>query len=552
MMAHLLDRREVLRLAGGLLLAGGLGDGSRLAAAGGGRPAAAGTGCVAGPPEAARVGGEVLAGGGNAVDAAVAAALTACVVSVQQCGIGGYGGHLVIAPAGGKRVVAIDFNSAAPQAARADLFPVDTEGRVKGQANRFGWRAAGVPGTLAGLQLALDRHGTRPLAQLVRPALAYARDGFPVSPGLARALRAAQAQLRQDPASARLFLHKGEPLPAGSTLRNPDLADLLQALAEAKTVEPFYRGEVARRIAAAFRKHGGLVTADDLAAYRAHAVEPLRLAWREATVYTAPLTAGGLTALQALATLKALRWETWPAREPRALRAPLEALRLAWGDRLRLLGDPERAKVPSERLLSEAYARQAAARVAAALKEGRPVPGAADGRPAGGTVHLSAADARGNLVALTLTHGEHFGARVTVPGLGLLLGHGMSRFDPRPGRPNSVGPGKRPLHNMCPTVVARGGQPVLALGGTGGRRIPNAVAGVLAQFVGRAASAEEAVAAPRFHTEGGLAVVLEARAGEAARDHLLKAGYTVTTGASASIHAVARDPRSGACRSASR
>jgi gamma-glutamyltranspeptidase/glutathione hydrolase len=550
-MAHLHDRREMLRRAGGLLLAGCTGDLGGLTAAGGGRPAP-GKGCVAGPPEAARVGAEVLAAGGNAVDAVVAAALTACVVSVQQCGVGGYGGHLVIAPAGGKRVVAIDFNSAAPQAARVDLFPVDAKGRVKGQANRFGWLASGVPGTLAGLQLALDRHGTRPLAQLLRPAIAYARDGFPVSLGLARALRSAQAQLRQDPASARLFLRKGQPLPAGSTFRNPDLADLLQALAEAKTVDPFYRGEAARRIAAAFRKHGGLVTAADLAAYRAHAVEPLRLAWREATVHTAPLTAGGLTALQALATLKALRWETWPAREPRALRAQLEALRLAWADRLRLLGDPERAKVPVAQLLSEAYARQAAARVAAALKEGRPVPGAADGRPAGGTVHLSAADAAGNLVALTLTHGEHFGARVTVPGLGLLLGHGMSRFDPRPGRPNSVGPGKRPLHNMCPTVVARGGQPVLALGGTGGRRIPNAVAGVLAQFVGRAASPEEAVAAPRFHTEGGLAVVLEARAGEAARDHLREAGYMVTTGASASIHAVARDPRSGTCRSASR
>jgi gamma-glutamyltranspeptidase/glutathione hydrolase len=236
----------------------------------------------------------------------------------------------------------------------------------------------------------------------------------------------------------------------------------------------------------------------------------------------------------------------------RTFRARLEALRLAWGDRLRLLGDPERVKVPTELLLSEAHARAAAARVTAALKDGRPVPVDTDGRPASGTVHLSAADAQGNLVAVTLTHGESFGARVAVPGLGLLLGHGMSRFDPRPGRHNSVGPGKRPLHNMCPTVVARGGQPVLALGGAGGRRIPNAVFEVLAQFVGRGASPEDAVAAPRCHTEGGLAVVLEARAAEAERDQLRKAGYTVTTGASALIHAVARDPRSRACRIASR
>src|SRR5262249_11948180 len=152
-------------------------------------------------------------------------------------------------------------------------------------------------------------------------------------------------------------------------------------------------------------------------------------------------------------------------------------------------------------LLSEAYARQSAARVEAALRDSKPVAAESDGRAADGTVHLSAADTQGNLVALTLTHGGHFGARVTVDGLGLTLGHGMSRFDPRPGRPNSPGPGKRPLHNMCPTVVLRAGKPILALGGAGGRKIPNAVFEVLLQYVGRDASLEDAIAAPRLHTE---------------------------------------------------
>lgn len=542
-MTHLHDRREMLRLAGGMLLAG------VPALAGEGRSPAVGKGAVAGPPVAARVGAAVLAEGGNAIDAAVATALTACVVHVQQCGIGGYGGHMVIAPAGGKPVVAIDFNSAAPKAARDNLFPADDKGRVKDRVNSVGWLAAGVPGTLAGLQLALDRYGTRSFARVVRPAITYARDGFPVSTKLAAAIRSAQAQLCKDPASVRLFLPQGKPLAAGSIFRNPELADLLQGLAEAKSVDSFYRGEIARRIAAAFHKNKGLVTAADLAAYRARMVEPLRLTWREATIYTAPLTAGGLTPLQALATLKALRWDTWPGKGTRLLRARLEALRLAWTDRLKLLGDPEQVKVPVARLLSEAYARRSAERVEAALKAGQPVTAGTDGRSMSGTVHLSAADTQGNLVALTLTHGEYFGARVTVPGLGLILGHGMSRFEPQPGRANSVGPGKRPLHNMCPTVVVRGGRPVLALGGAGGRRIPNAVFEVLAQYVGRGTTPEEAVAAPRVHTEGGLAVTLEAKVPEADREHLRKVGYTVKTGASALISLVARDPRSGSCRS---
>src|SRR5439155_11577341 len=138
-----------------------------------------------------------------------------------------------------------------------------------------------------------------------------------------------------------------------------------------------------------------------------------------------------------------------------------------------LLGDHKSADVPVGKLHSELYAAESAMRVVSAVKAGKPVAATSDGRPAGGTIHLSAVDASGLAVALTFTHGEGFGACVTVDGLGLILGHGMSRFDPRPGRPNSIAPGKRPLHNMCPTVVTRGGKPVLALGATGGRRIPN-------------------------------------------------------------------------------
>jgi gamma-glutamyltranspeptidase/glutathione hydrolase len=505
-------------------------------------------GLVTGQPHAAKAGMDILAAGGNAVDAAVAAALAAGVAAVSSCGIGGYGGHLVIAFPSGK-TTAIDFNTTAPAAARPDMFPLDERGQVKGQVNTYGWLAASVPGTLAGLQLALNRYGTLPLVKVLQPAIRLARDGFEVSRSLAGVIKAAAGRLKNDPGSARLLFKNGEPLREGDTLRNPDLAALLEKLAGDNSVRAFYRGEIARRIAAAFKQNGGLVTADDLAAYQAREVEPLQFTWRGRTIVTAPLTAGGLTVLQALATLRALGWE---GGGDKATHARLEALRLAWHDRLTLLGDPEKVEVPVARLLSKAYAEQSAERVGKAVKEQKPVPGASDGRSTGGTTHLCAADGKGLMVALTLTHGGSFGACVAVDGLGLLLGHGMSRFDPRPRRPNSPGPGKRPLHNMCPTMVLQDGRPVAALGAIGGRRIPNALFDVLVNLVGLRRSLSDAVQAPRMHTEGGLDLTCTAGWLEAELDHLKKVGYAVKSGPAAALNAIARDAATGRLTTAAR
>ncbi len=508
-------------------------------------------GLVTGQPEAALAGMAVLAAGGNAVDAAVSAALVAGVVVVGGCGIGGYGGHLVIATPAGK-VEAIDFNSAAPAAARADLFPLDDKGQVRGGINAHGWLAAGVPGTMAGLQLALDRHGSRKFAEVVRPAIRYAREGFAVPRGLARTLQANRDRLMRDPGSRKLFFPRDKPLPEGSLYRNPDLADLLEKLAAHGSVEPFYRGDIARKIAAGFARNKGLVTEKDLAAYRARVVTPLVLDWDGWTIHTAPLTAGGLTILQTIRTLEALGWRDWNSKEFRVSHACVEALRLAWHDRLRLLGDPEQVRVPVERLLSEKYARASAGRVRQAMASGKPLPVANDGRDAKGTIHLSAVDARGMMVALTLTHGEGLGARVTVDGLGLILGHGMSRFDPRPGHPNSPGPNKRPLHNMCPTVALRDGKPVLVLGGRGGRRIPNTVLGVLLGRIGQKQTLGQALAAPRMHTDGSREVLLEAGWPAEEVKRLGEIGFVVKRGPGAVVHAIERDGTTGALTAAGR
>ncbi len=513
--------------------------------------AANNSGAIVGDALGAQSGKKILEAGGNAIDAAVAAALTACVASPSRCGIGGYGGHMMIAPAGGHSIACIDFNSMAPAAARADMYPLDEKGEVKGRVNHFGWLAAGVPGTLAGLQLALDKYGSRSFRELVQPAVALAQNGVPIDTTCASAIQGAVVRLRKDPGSAKLYLRDGEPRKAGELLPNPDLAELLSTLASRNSVDSFYRGDIAQRIAEAFQKNGGCVTADDLAAYHVRKVEPLKWKFKDFTVFTAPLTAGGMTALEALAILKAL---DWPGRIPSPTRthAQLEALRLAWKDRLELLGDPEKTKVPVERLLSSDHAHELAAKVDGAVRSGKPLEIPLQPNLGTGTTNISSVDRHGNLVAVTLTHGGDFGAQVTVDGLGLTLGHGMSRFNPHPGHPNAPGPGKRPLHNMCPTVVLCPGKTAIALGGAGGVLIPNALFGFLAACVLENRSMTEAMAAPRMHSTGTLQATLEPDWPQADAAYLKQIGFQIQTGRSARLSAVSFDAKTGDCASAMR
>jgi gamma-glutamyltranspeptidase/glutathione hydrolase len=496
---------------------------------------------VVGHREGAVAGQRIIEAGGNAVDGVVAAALVAGVIDIGACGPGGYGGHMTIAMAN-RPVRVIDFNSTAPAAARHDMFDASADGSVPGRVNEIGWLAAGVPGTLGGMQLAADRFGTWSIGDLLAPAIGFARDGFTLSEGMSRSIGRSREIFRQDPGSADLLLVDGEPPSPGTVFRNRDLAEMLESFAEAGSVDGFYRGEIARIIAAAFQSNGGLVTLDDLAAHQAREVDPLVFEWRGQTVYTAPLTAGGATIFEALSILRALDSSGGSLSSSRAR---LESLRIAWKDRLELFGDPEHADVPLARLLSEPYAREMAGRVAAAIDRGEALPMQTLSREQDGTIHLSSADDQGNMAALTLTHGGSFGARVTVPGLGLILGHGVSRFDPRSGQANSPGPGKRPLHNMCPTIVSRGGRPWLALGGRGARRIPNAVFDVLVGVLA-GQTMDEAMAGPRMHTDGNMRVTLEASWPESDVEAIRGMGYEIRTGRSATISAAAIDPDSGA------
>jgi gamma-glutamyltranspeptidase/glutathione hydrolase len=531
-------RREMLSLTGQALVAGAIGTQSGFAAEKKSPAPETSTkskfASVSGEATGAAIGEKILAGGGNAIDAAVAAALTTCVTSPGKCGVGGYGGHLIVALADAGKITSIDFNSTAPAAARPDMYPLDEKGAVIGNVNFHGWQAVGVPGTMAGLQLALDRYGTRPFRELVAPAIELAEKG---------------CRLTEQGAATAARIFKINPLKPGEKFRNPKLAALLKSLARQNSVESFYRGDIARRIAAAIGRNGGLVTFADLTAYHAREVEPLHMKWKDFTVHTAPLTAGGLTILEMLSIAQALNWENLPA--PERTHARLEAQRCAWKDRLELLGDPESVRVPVERLLSGEYARETAATIQTAVKEKKPLTIQVEANPDEGTTNISAVDKQGNMVAITLTHGHGFGAQVLVEEFGLVLGHGMSRFNPRPGHPNSVAPGKRPLHNMCPSIVVRAGKPVLALGGAGGLLIPNSMFNVLLLYL-TGASMEQALAAPRLQNTGTLDVSVEKNWPEAEIEYLKRIGFKVRTGLSAFVSAASFDPRTGERHAASR
>lgn len=503
-------------------------------------------GLITGETHGELVGLRVLENGGNAVDAAVAGALTAAITSPEEAGIGGYAMYALAVMDGGKRIVAIDGNGQAPAALTRDLFKLGPTGLVPerdkntGWLSTIGWMSAGVPGLLGGLQLVLDQCGTRKFGELAQPAIRFCREGFPFPARLNGIVNQSQT-MRSDPGSRKLYYRDDKAIETGAVFKNPELADLLDTLAKANSVEAFYRGDIAQRIAEGFAKNGGLVTAQDLAAYKPRVVTPITSTWDEHVFYTNPPTAGGLTTLQMLRLLRALDWHKLPEGVERT-HLQVEAMRLAWRDRVNLLGDPDFADVPIKKLLSDEYAEESAEQIRAVVKAGKFLQHGVAPNHQKGTINMSAADRFGNFVALTLTHGNAFGSRMTVDGLGLTLGSGLCRFDPRPDHPNGPAPGKRPLNNMSPMVVTREGRPVLAIGGTGGRVIPNSMFEVLKQHIVLGKPIAEAVNAPRIHTEGNETVAFEPKWPAAEVDGLGKFGYSVNSGnRGAKVGAVAEE-----------
>jgi len=486
-------------------------------------------------------GKKILQEGGNVVDAIITAAATSAITSPQMCGFGGYGGHLILALENGKKITCFDFNTQAPKASKPDMFLAS--GKPNLESHSFGWLSFGVPGILAGLFQALKKYGTISWRRALSPAIHYCENGFMPSLALTTALRNA-TRLFKDPTSKKLYFPQGkQSADSPSLIKNPALAKLLNALAEDNSVAPFYQGEFAKKFANFVQANQGILSYEDLASYKAIESEPLRFAWNDFEVCTAPLTSGGFTILETLGILKQLDLKSLAPQDQ--LFARIESLRLAWRDRLKFLGDPLVSKIPQDKFLSISYHKEAAEKISAAVKSGKCLPPDKPTMTQNGTINLSAFDRPGNMAALTLTHGGYFGSQVSIEPLGLTLGHGMSRFNIQPDHPNSVAPNKRPLNNMCPTVLLQNSKTVAALGGRGGRKIPNAVFEVVFQMINNAKELPEAINSPRIHTEGNLEVELEKEWPKEYLQALNNHGLKTLTSSSANVSAVGKSTSKG-------
>jgi gamma-glutamyltranspeptidase/glutathione hydrolase len=458
---------------------------------------------------ASQAGVDVLRRGGNAVDAAITTAYALAVVFPEAGNLGG-GGFILVRMADGRESV-IDFRETAPLAAARDMY-LDAAGKPDPVRSTRGHLAAGVPGTVAGLELARERFGTRPRAELVRPAIDLARRGFVLDQGDAEFLASAADDFRKDAPASAAYLRDGQPYAAGERLVQRDLARMLRIVAK-DGARGFYHGEPARLIVAASRAGGGILSLEDFAQYRAIERKPLSCDYRGYRVTSAPPpSSGGVVLCQSLNLLAGWPVDPEGFHSAQPVHFMTEALRRAFRDRNLELGDPDFVDMDIERLTSLAYADE----LRRGIDPGRatpslslPGPGAAF--EGSSTTHLSVVDADGNAVALTYTLNDWFGARVVAAGTGILLNDEMDDFSAKPGSPNMYGlvegeknaiaPGKRPLSSMAPTIVTREGRLLLVVGTPGGSHIPTAVLQTIVNLVDYRMTITEAVNAPRIHAQ---------------------------------------------------
>ncbi len=462
---------------------------------------------VAAQREASAAGLDILKEGGNAVDAAVAVGYALAVVD-PCCGNIGGGGFMLIRRADGGETV-VNFRETAPAAATAGIY-LDAAGNPVREASLYGYRAVAVPGTVRGLDLALQKYGRLRRDAVMAPAIALARDGFVLGDADAAIFARGAKRLAADPEAARLFLRAdGTAYRVGERLQQPDLAATLARIA-AQGPDGFYRGPVAAAIAAAAAAGGGILGEADLAGYTAGELPPLACAYRGYRFVSAPPpSSGGVTMCEILAVLSG--WDMGAAgfQSPRAVHLTVEAMRRAFRDRNSVLGDPDFVANPVARLTAPEYADA----IRATVDPDKATPSPALAPIAAGersqTTHYSVVDGEGNAVSVTYTLNGNFGAAVVAPGTGFLLNNEMDDFAVKAGASNLFGlvqgeanliqPGKRPLSSMTPTIIEKDGRPVYVLGSPGGPRIITAVVETAMNLIDFRQPPEEAVAVPRFH-----------------------------------------------------
>lgn len=470
---------------------------------------------VAQEPLAADVGLAVLKSGGNAVDAAVAVGFALAVTHPSAGNLGG-GGFMLVRLADG-RTTFLDFRECAPLNASREMY-IGPDGKAT-RDSIFGWRSSGVPGSVAGFAAASKRFGSKPLADVIEPAIKLARDGYPVSPTLADSLKH-EKSLATDPASKRIFLRDGNFYQPGDTLKQPELAATLERIAR-HGAAGFYEGKTAQDLAAAMAAHGGLITAQDLKNYKVQETKPLTGDYKGFHIIAAPPpSAGGVGLLQIFGILNGTHYDSEGPNSVKAIHYEAEAMRRFYADRSEYLGDPEFYNVPVRALLNEAYLAKRRASIHPDQESPSDMvePGLARTAVTHAfpyesteTTHYNVVDAKGNAVAVTYTLNNSYGNGITAPGLGFLLNDEMDDFAAQPGVPNMFGlvggdanaiePGKRPLSSMTPTIITQNGKLFMVVGAPGGSRITTGVAQVILDVLDFHMDPQAAVDLPRFHEQ---------------------------------------------------
>jgi gamma-glutamyltranspeptidase/glutathione hydrolase len=457
---------------------------------------------------ASRVGADVMKRGGNAVDAAVAVAFALAVTWPSAGNLGG-GGFMLVRKADGTSE-ALDFRERAPLAASRDMY-LDAQGNVVKGMSTDGYRAVGVPGTIAGLVLAHKRHGKLKWEDLVEPARKLAAEGFVVNYHLARSLSLKSTIDKMKPwaESRRVYQRDGRFYELGDTIVQPDLAAVL---ARIKTnPRDFYEGETARLIVADMKANGGLLTLEDLRTYEPTVRTPLRTTYRGYDILTMPPpSSGGIALIEMLNMLEPYDLKAMGWHSSQYVHTLVEVMRRAFADRAAYLGDTDFVKVPVSGLVSRAYAQQRAKDITEKASPSKDVRG---GGPAAyespETTHYSIVDAEGNVVATTYTLNDSYGSGVTAKGTGVLLNNEMDDFTSKvgvandygliQGEANAIAPKKRPLSSMTPTIVLEEGKPYFVIGSPGGPTIINTVLQTILNIIDFDMDIQQAVSAPRFH-----------------------------------------------------
>lgn len=534
----------------------GVGESRVVVAPSGQGPARAPSAMVSSATElSSRIGDEILRAGGNAVDAAIATGFALAVTYPQAGNIGG-GGFMVIRFPDGTST-AIDFREKAPLASHPEMF-LDANGNYSSEIHHNSHIAVGVPGTVAGFEMAHKKYGSLPWEKLVEPAVRLAEEGFPMMSYLSRSLKGVLPRMEKYPASVAAYSKDGVPYEEGELFRQPDLARTLARIRD-EGRDGFYKGETARLIVEEMERNGGLITYEDLERYEAVEREPVRGTYRGYEVISMPPpSSGGVALIQMLNILEGYDLKAMGHNSPKYLHHLAEAMRLAFRDRARHLADPDFEDVPVARLTDKEYAAQLRSQIDPNRATPSRIEDVSLAYESMETTHYSVVDKDGMAVAVTYTLEASYGMKAVVPGAGFLLNNEMGDFNGKPGlttergligtKPNLARPEKRMLSSMTPTILAKDGKLVAVLGSPGGRTIINTVLQLVLNIVDFEMGIQQAVNAKRVHHQWFPDLIrMEAGSDSVTAEVLRSMGHTVnlvgTTQGRA--HSIMIDPETG-------